>query len=130
MIRRFHEARRDGIDTVTVWGTGTPRREFLYADDLAEGCLHLLKQAAPPSVVNIGYGSDITILELAKEIAEVVGFDGQITFDESKPDGTPRKLMDSSKIQSLGWRAATTLREGLRLAYEDFQRQPKEDYIP
>lgn len=120
LIRRFHEAAQRKDETVVMWGTGTPLREFLFADDLAEGCLHLLTLPDPPSLVNIGAGYDLPIAEIAKMIADTVGFEGEIVNDTSKPDGTPRKLMDSSLINSLGWKATTTLEEGLRLAYQDF----------
>lgn len=120
LIRRFHESVEAGASSVTIWGTGSPLREFLFADDLADGCLHLMGLDDPPSLVNIGVGSDVSIWELAKLIAETVGFDGKILTDPSKPDGTPRKLMDSSLIRSLGWEAATSLGGGLKLAYQDF----------
>src|SRR6056297_1893964 len=103
LIRRFHEAKEASAESVTIWGSGTPLREFLFADDLAEGCLHLLNLEDPPSLVNIGAGSDLSILDLAKTIAATVGFEGEIKNDPTKPDGTPRKLMDSSLINSLGW---------------------------
>ncbi|MBU6178278.1 MAG: GDP-L-fucose synthase [Verrucomicrobia bacterium] len=125
LIRRFHEARLSGADAVTIWGSGTPRREFLFADDLAEACLHLISLEDPPSLVNVGAGTDVTIRELAGLVALAVGFDGEIRNDPSKPDGTPRKLMDSSLINGLGWSPATGLEEGLRLAYGDFlAREP------
>tara|TARA_R110000850_G_scaffold55877_15_gene132070 strand:- start:1527 stop:2459 length:933 start_codon:yes stop_codon:yes gene_type:complete len=120
LIRRFHEAKEAGAVDVTIWGTGSPLREFLFADDLAEGCLHLMGLEDPPSLVNIGAGSDISIRDLAGMIADAVGFEGSILTDPSKPDGTPRKLMDSSLIRSLGWTASTSIEEGLKLAYEDF----------
>jgi GDP-L-fucose synthase len=120
LIRRFHEAKLAEAPSVTMWGTGTPRREFLFADDLAGACLHLLTLADPPSLVNVGAGYDVTIRELAELVARTVGYEGRILNDTSKPDGTPRKLMDSSLIASLGWEAATTLEDGLRVAYEDF----------
>ncbi|MDF2378536.1 MAG: GDP-L-fucose synthase [Verrucomicrobiales bacterium] len=120
LVRRFHEANEAGADSVIMWGTGTPRREFLFADDLAEGCLHLLGLPDPPSLVNIGAGSDVTIQELATLVAKTVGFEGRIENDTTKPDGTPRKLMDSSLIHSLGWKATTSLEEGLKAAYADF----------
>ena len=120
LIRRFHEAKLAGAGTVTIWGTGTPRREFLFADDLAEACLHLLALEDPPSLVNIGAGEDFPIREIAGFVARAVGYEGGIETDPSKPDGTPRKLMDSSLIASLGWTPTTGLEEGLRLAYEDF----------
>lgn len=120
LIRRFHEAKINGADEVSVWGTGAPRREFLHADDLAEGCLHLLGVENPPDWVNIGYGEDVTIRELAEMVRDVVGFKGALKFDSTKPDGTPRKLMETSKMKELGWQAKTPLREGLAEAYKDF----------
>ena len=120
MLRRFHEARRDGLSEVQIWGTGTPRREFLYVEDLADACLHLLGMADPPDWVNVGCGEDISILELARLVAETVGFEGEITTDPSKPDGTPRKLMDVSRLRECGWSARVSLADGLRLAYADF----------
>jgi GDP-L-fucose synthase len=125
LIRRFHEAKVSGASEVTVWGTGSPRREFLHADDLAEGCLHLLGVESPPDWINIGYGEDVTIRELAELVKEVVGFQGALTFDSSKPDGTPRKLMETSKMNALGWQAKTPLREGLGAAYSDFLANPR-----
>ncbi len=120
LIRRFHEAKEASAESVTMWGSGTPLREFLFADDLAQGCLHLLGLEDPPSLVNIGAGFDLSIAEIARMIAKTVGFEGEITNDHSKPDGTPKKLMDSSLIHSLGWKATTSLEEGLKLAYADF----------
>ncbi|MEM8955869.1 MAG: GDP-L-fucose synthase [Verrucomicrobiota bacterium] len=120
LIRRFHEAKEAGASEVTIWGTGTPRREFLHVDDLARACLHLVGVADPPDWVNVGSGEDLTILELAGLIREAVGFDGEILTDPSKPDGTPRKLMDVSLLEGLGWRSEIALREGLKAAYEDF----------
>ncbi len=125
LIRRFHEAKVSGASVVTVWGTGSPRREFLHADDLAAGCLHLLGVESPPDWINIGYGEDVTIRELAELVKEVVGFEGALKFDSSKPDGTPRKLMETSKMKALGWQAKTPLREGLAKAYIDFLANPK-----
>jgi len=124
LLRRFHEAKVSGAPEVTVWGSGTPRREFLHVDDLADGLLHLLNTEAPPDWVNIGCGEDVTIRELAELIKEATGFTGRLTFDSSKPDGTPRKLMDSARIMALGWKPRVSLREGLRAAYEDFLSQP------
>ncbi|RBP39742.1 GDP-L-fucose synthase [Roseimicrobium gellanilyticum] len=121
LIRRFHEAKTGGAEAVSVWGTGSPRREFLHADDLAEGCVHLLGVENPPDWVNIGCGEDITIRALAELVKDVVGFEGELKFDSSKPDGTPRKLMETSKMKALGWQAKTPLREGLVEAYESFQ---------
>ena len=120
MIRRFHEAKVSGASSVTIWGSGTPRREFLYVDDLASACFHLMAMSNPPDWVNIGVGDDITIMELAQAVARTVGFDGSIENDTSKPDGTPRKLMDNSVLNSLGWKASVPLEEGLARAYECF----------
>lgn len=137
LLRKVHEAKASGSGTVTIWGTGTPRREFLYSDDMADGCLHLanLPDTAfdrllgdregrndrfDPPLVNIGVGEDLTIRELAALVAEVIGFEGEIVCDTSKPDGTPRKLMDCSRMAAAGWRARTPLRKGLTQAYADF----------
>ena len=120
MIRRFHEAKLANAATVTIWGTGAPLREFLHVDDLASACEHLLAQEAPPSLVNVGSGIEISTGDLARLIARVVGYEGTITNDLSKPDGTPRKLMDSSILRSTGWSPAHGLEDGLRLAYSDF----------
>lgn len=120
LIRRFHEAAEQGAAQVTIWGTGTPRREFLHVDDLAAACLHLVAVESPPDWVNVGCGEDITILELAQKVAETVGFVGDIRTDSSKPDGTPRKLLDVSAIRRLGWKPEIALEEGLADAYQDF----------
>lgn len=120
MIRRFHEAKELGLSQVEIWGTGEPRREFLFADDLAEACVHLLGIDDPPSLVNIGAGYDVTIQELSVLVSKVVGYTGRIVNDFSKPDGTLQKLMDSSLINSLGWTPSVNLKEGLGLAYKDF----------
>jgi GDP-L-fucose synthase len=120
LIRRFHEAKVANAEVVTMWGTGTPLREFLFADDLAEACLHLLTLEDPPSLVNVGAGSDVTIRHLAELVDATVGNGGKIVNDTTKPDGTPRKLMDSSLIHSLGWKATTALEVGLAAAYRDF----------
>jgi GDP-L-fucose synthase len=120
LIRRFHEAKRDDQAEVVVWGSGTPRREFLFADDLAEACLFLMESYNGKELVNIGTGEDIAIGELAQLVKEITGYKGAISFDTSKPDGTPRKLMDVSKLHSLGWKHTTELREGVKAAYEDF----------
>lgn len=120
LIRRFYEAVQSGADTVTLWGTGTPRREFLHVDDLASALLLLLEQDNPPDWINAGYGSDVTIRELAEVIARVTGFTGELAFDTSKPDGTMRKLMDNSKMFSLGWKPKYDLESGIRNAYADF----------
>lgn len=120
LIRRFHEAKREGKPEVEIWGTGTPRREFLNVKDLAKASVHMLGVESPPDLVNVGTGADLPILELANLISEVVGYEGEIKTDESKPDGTPRKLLDVSLIQSLGWNPEIDLKEGLKGAYEDF----------
>ncbi len=137
LIRKFHEAKVNNSPSVSVWGTGTPRREFLYSDDMADACVYLMNLADEqfktllgsdeaatgifmPPLVNIGVGHDLTIRELAETVREVVGFQGTIEFDTSKPDGTPRKLMDVSRLSSLGWQAGTDLRSGLRVAYSEF----------
>lgn len=121
LIRRFHEAKVKGLPEVAVWGTGTPRREFLHVDDLAEGCLRLLEHANPPHWVNLGCGNDVSIRELAELVKQTVGYAGALVFDTSKPDGTPRKLLDVSRMTELGWQARIPLEEGLRGAYADFQ---------
>ena len=123
LIRRFHEARETGQEAVTVWGTGSPRREFLFADDLAAACLFLMETYSGRELVNIGTGEDVSIKELAELVKDVVGFEGELAFDTSKPDGTPRKLLDVTKLRSLGWRHKTELREGIALAYADFLSQ-------
>ncbi|HEY8991958.1 MAG TPA: GDP-L-fucose synthase [Luteolibacter sp.] len=120
LIRRFHEAKERGDASVTIWGTGTPRREFLHVDDLAAACFHLLGLDNPPDWVNVGTGEDLTILDLATLVAETAGFQGEILTDPSKPDGTPRKLMDISKIRATGWQPRIDLRDGLAAAYQDF----------
>jgi GDP-L-fucose synthase len=120
LIRRFHEAKTSGAPDVVVWGTGTPRREFLYVEDLADACIHLMKNYSGKELINIGTGEDITIAEFARVVAEVVGYTGAISFDPTRPDGTPRKLLDVSRLAKLGWRARTSLKEGIRLAYRAF----------
>jgi GDP-L-fucose synthase len=120
LIRKAHEAKLRGDTSLTVWGTGTPLREFLYADDLAEGCVHLMEMGYDGPLVNIGTGTDVTIRELAETVVRVVGFKGDLAFDATKPDGTPRKLMDVSRLTGLGWRAHTSLEAGIALAYQDF----------
>jgi GDP-L-fucose synthase len=122
LIRRFHEAKVSGASEVVVWGTGTPRREFLFVDDLADACVFLMKSYSDAGIVNIGTGADVSIAEFARIVADVVGFDGRITFDTSRPDGTPRKLADVSRLAALGWKARTGLRTGLKAAYDDFLR--------
>ena len=120
LIRRFHEAKVSGKPSVTIWGTGTPRREFLHVDDLATACFHLLALENPPDWVNVGVGEDVTILELATLIARTVGYEGQILTDPTKPDGTPRKLMDVSRLKGTGWAPLIGFEEGLAAAYQDF----------
>ncbi|MBR0822071.1 GDP-L-fucose synthase [Bradyrhizobium liaoningense] len=117
LIRRFHEAKVSGARSVAVWGSGTPRREFLYVDDMADACVHLMKTYSSAELVNIGTGEDITIAEFARVVADVVGYGGKIDFDASRPDGTPRKLLDVSRLARLGWHATTSLEDGLRRAY-------------
>jgi GDP-L-fucose synthase len=119
LIRRFHEAKRDGLGEVTIWGTGTPRREFLHVDDLADACIFLMNTFNEPGFVNIGTGTDLSIQELARMIARIVGFEGEITNDLSKPDGTPRKLLDVSKLSAMGWKARIGLEAGIRAVYEE-----------
>ncbi len=120
LLRRFHEAKIAGKPTVTVWGTGTPRREFLAVDDLADACVFAMKSYSALEFLNVGTGKDITIADFARLIAEVVGFRGKIEFDPARPDGAPQKLLDVSPINALGWRAQTPLREGLQHSYADF----------
>jgi GDP-L-fucose synthase len=120
LIRRFHEAKERGDATVTIWGTGTPRREFLHVDDLARACFHLLSLDSPPDWVNVGVGEDITIFELASLVARTVGFTGDIATDPTKPDGTPRKLLDISAIKTTGWSPEVSFEQGLAAAYQDF----------
>lgn len=123
LIRRFHEAKQAGKSSVTVWGTGTPRREFLFADDLADACVYLMLHYDERELVNIGTGEDLTIKELAEAVKEVVCFEGKLLFDTTKPDGTPRKLMDVSKLHRLGWKHNTGLKDGLIQAYADFLKK-------
>jgi GDP-L-fucose synthase len=120
LIRRFHEAKIAGAPTVTIWGTGTPKREFLHVDDLAAACFHLLALENPPDWVNVGVGDDISILDLATLIAETTGYTGEILTDPTKPDGTPRKLMDISRIEQTGWTPVISFLDGLAAAYQDF----------
>jgi GDP-L-fucose synthase len=121
LMRKAHEAKLAGADTLTIWGSGTPRREFLHVDDLADACVFLLKTYSGESHVNVGSGSDVTILELAQLVARTVGFEGEIVRDESKPDGTPRKLMSDALISSMGWKASIPLEEGVASTYEWFK---------
>lgn len=123
LIRKAHEAKHKGDSEYTVWGTGNPMREFLYVDDMADACVFLMENNINEGVFNIGSGQDVTIRELAETVMEVVGFKGKIIFDSSKPDGTPRKLLDVSRMAGLGWEAKTSLREGIDLTYQDFLKQ-------
>lgn len=137
LLRRFHEAKLAHADSVTVWGTGTPKREFLYSEDMADACLYLMqlldaqfvpllgqeRNAGLPPLINIGVGDDLSIRKLAELVKNVVGFTGDIRFDTSQPDGTPRKLMDVGRLNAIGWRASTPLNVGLTLAYQDFLRR-------
>jgi GDP-L-fucose synthase len=130
LIRKMHEAKQGGAAEVQIWGTGSPLREFLYSEDMAEACVHLLELPPPefaqlikdsePPLINIGYGADLSIAELARTVARVVGFHGELRFDVSKPDGTPRKLLDSGRINALGWKPHTSMEAGIALAYRDF----------
>lgn len=120
MIRRFHEAKAEGKNEVVIWGSGRPKREFLFADDLAEACFFLMENYSEPDPINVGVGTDLTIKELAYLIKDIVGFEGEITFDFTKPDGTPRKLMDVTKLHAKGWKHKIGLEEGIKLAYQDF----------
>lgn len=123
LIRRFHEAKVNNLDEVVIWGTGTPLREFLFSDDLADACVFLMNNYNEKQFVNIGVGEDLSIKDLAELIKEVIGYEGNISFDSSKPDGTPRKLMDVSKLHALGWKHKINLREGIKLAYTDFLKK-------
>jgi GDP-L-fucose synthase len=123
LMRKFHEAKINGHNSVTIWGTGTPRREFLHVNDLADACYFLMQRYNEPGLINVGIGEDITIKDLALLIKEIVGYSGAIEHDLSKPDGTPRKLMDVSRLQALGWKAKIHLREGIAEVYKDFAKQ-------
>lgn len=123
LMRRFHEAKINGLQEVVLWGTGTPLREFLHVDDLASACKYLLDLENPPDLVNLGSGEEVSIRELAEIIAETVGYEGKIVLDTSKPDGTPRKLCDTSLLRSLGWKPKYDIRSGVRSAYQDFLRE-------
>jgi GDP-L-fucose synthase len=120
LIRKFHEAKVSGNSKVVLWGTGTPKREFLYVDDLADACAFLLGLDNPPDLVNVGLGEDVSIKELALRVAEMVGYLGEVSWDTTKPDGTPRKLMDVSRLTALGWKAKVSLQEGIRLTYQSY----------
>ena len=123
LLRKVHEAKAGGSREVVVWGTGTPRREFLHVSDLASACRFLIENYDSPEIINVGFGSDVSIRELAEIICDVVGFGGKLHFDTSKPDGTPRKLLDCTKIQGLGWRPRVELREGIRQTYDWYLRE-------
>ncbi|HEY8920154.1 MAG TPA: GDP-L-fucose synthase [Chitinophaga sp.] len=123
LIRKFHEAKESKAANVTIWGTGTPKREFLYADDLADACVYLMLHYDGKELVNIGTGEDLTIRELAETVKEVVGFEGELVFDTAMPDGTPRKLMDVAKLHSLGWQHSTGLKDGIEMAYADYLKK-------
>jgi len=126
LIRKFHDAKTSSAATVTCWGTGAPLREFLYADDLASACVFLMQNYSEEQFINVGSGSEITIRELSELVKRIIGFKGEIVWDESKPDGTPRKLMDSSRLFALGWKRKINLETGIRMAYEDFlSKQPR-----
>lgn len=125
LIRRFHEAKEAGLAEVPAWGTGSPRREFMHADDLADACAFLLRLENPPDLVNVGCGTDVTIRELVEQVAEVVGFQGKIVWDASKPDGSPRKLLDTTLLNTLGWKPRISLKEGLSQTYQTFLEEAK-----
>ena len=120
LIRRFHEAKQTGLPSVEVWGSGTPRREFLAADDLGDACVFVMKHYSGDDFLNVGTGEDITIAEFARVVSDVVGYRGELKFNTSRPDGAPRKLLDVSRLKALGWKATTPLRKGLADAYADF----------
>jgi len=139
MLRRFHEAKRAGAPSVAVWGTGTHRREFLYVDDMAAACVHVMNLSPDvwaantnpmQCLLNVGYGSDVSIAELARSVAGAVGYEGDITFDTTRPDGSPRKLIDSTKLHGLGWRPKVGLAQGLRVAYADFAKRSNDMVVP
>jgi len=129
LIRRFHEAKEAGQSEVQAWGTGSPKREFLHVDDLADACAFLLELADPPDLVNVGFGEDITIRELVEMVAEVVGYAGSIVWDSSKPDGTPRKLLDTSRLNQLGWKPRIPLKEGLVQTYQAFLEELRTHHL-
>jgi GDP-L-fucose synthase len=129
LIRRFHQAREQGDASVTIWGTGTPRREFLHVDDLADALVHLLTVADPPDWVNVGTGEDATIMRIAQQVASVVGFTGEILTDPSRPDGTPRKVTDVTRLHALGWKHRIAFEAGLRQTYQDFLQELQADAL-
>jgi GDP-L-fucose synthase len=120
MIRKFHEAKLEGRESVELWGTGTPKREFLYVDDLADACVFLMNNYSGSDIVNIGTGQDVTIAELAVGISRVVGYDGEIKYNTEMPDGTPRKLLDVTKLEEIGWKYSTSLKDGIEKTYKDY----------
>lgn len=130
LIRKFHEGREANAESVTIWGTGSPLREFLYVDDLAQACVMLMEHPDAEGIYNIGAGQDISIADLARLVARVIGYEGKIVYDTSKPDGTPRKLMDSSRVQALGWRPEISLTHGITLAYGHFLRERTQQALP
>ncbi|MCU6617843.1 GDP-L-fucose synthase [Achromobacter sp. 77] len=130
LIRKFHEGREAGAESVTIWGTGAPLREFLYVDDLAQASVMLMEHPDAEGIYNIGAGQDISIADLARLVARVIGYEGKIVYDTSKPDGTPRKLMDSSRVQALGWRPEISLTHGITLAYGHFLRERTQQALP
>ena len=123
LIRKAHEAKMRGERQLVVWGSGMPMREFLYVDDMADACVHMMQSGIREGLFNVGTGQDITIRELAETVMHVVGFEGEIVFDRSKPDGTPRKLLDVSRMKEHGWTAQTGLKDGIALAYADFRKR-------
>jgi GDP-L-fucose synthase len=123
LMRKFHEAKQAGADSVTVWGTGSPRREFLHVDDLADACVYLMQNYSSAEIVNVGWGRDISIAELAEMMSAVVGFEGALEFDKSKPDGTPRKLLDTTRLSKLGWTPSIALQDGIRETYTWYLEQ-------
>ncbi|MFZ2276143.1 MAG: GDP-L-fucose synthase [Prosthecobacter sp.] len=129
LIRRFHEARMSDLPEVVAWGTGRPQREFLHADDLADACAFLLQLENPPDLVNVGCGTDVTIRELVEMVAEVVGYKGRIVWDKSKPDGTPRKLLDTTRLNQLGWQPRISLRDGLAQTYASFLEEMRSNRL-
>ena len=126
LLRRFHEAKVDNKPEVAIWGSGKPLREFMFSDDLADACVFLMETYEDPQLINVGTGEEVSILDLAKLIAEIVGYKGKITFDSTKPDGTPRKLMDSARLHKLGYKHKVSLREGVELTYEDYLKRSVE----
>lgn len=123
LLRKFHEAKSSGAESVEIWGSGTPRREFLHVDDLADACVFLMQNYSSPDIINVGWGKDLSIRELAELISAVVGFEGRLEFDSSKPDGTPRKLLDTTRLQALGWQPSIALRAGIEATYRWYVAQ-------